>query len=216
MAVFIDYSKKIVVITSYKVGYSTLMAQQSQSFKYLHYEVNRDIFKHLVKNFHFKRYCIVRHPYERFASLFSDKYRKQPRRILEKLHTWENVHKCLYPYLQISTNDTDEVIASKFLEMQHSDFLKILPKVIDEDAHFTPQNSSRAYNLWNQFSLKLPIHRYFRLEDQLDELVELTGLNFDVTANSSNSKNIQEILTKQDRKLLDNIYAKDFKLGNYK
>jgi hypothetical protein len=87
MAIFVNHKRKVFVLTSYKVGYSTLQSQSQSDLKYIHYLINFTIYRHLVKYFKYKRYLIVRNPYNRFLSLFSDKYRKQPQRILEKLHT---------------------------------------------------------------------------------------------------------------------------------
>jgi hypothetical protein len=133
MAIFVNHKRKLFVLTSYKVGYSTLQSQAKSDLKYIHYLINFTIYKHLVKHFRYKRYLIIRNPYDRFLSLFSDKYRKQPLRIHEKLHTWENVHTSLFPHLNIKQDDSDEIIVSKFLEMTISDFIKLLPLVVNKD-----------------------------------------------------------------------------------
>lgn len=204
-------------MTSYKVGYSTLRSQAKpeNNLRYLHYKIDWNIYKHLIKHSNYKRYMIVRHPYNRFLSLFNDKFRKQPQRILDNLHTWENVHQCLYPFLNIDANNLDTDIAEKFLAMSIADFLKILPKVVHLDEHFMPQHTSSTYYFLNRFPLKMRVDRCFRMENDLDELSGLTGLNFGKVSNSSDSKKLKSSLYSEDLVVLNKIYATDFKLGNY-
>jgi hypothetical protein len=197
------------------VAYSTLVAQDGEGLNYIYYRVNFSIYRHLLKHFAYKRYLIVRNPYNRFLSLFADKYRKQPQRILDKLHTWEKVHTCLFPYLGISPGDADDTIARAFMNMQISDFLAILPKVINEDEHFMPQMASRQLKLSNQISINLKINGSYRLEDQQDELSRLTGIDFGVQKNKSNSTNYKNVLTNEDLEILNNLYKQDFGLGKY-
>ncbi len=84
MAIFADYHRSFFIFTSYKVAFSTLKSQKDLT--YLNYKLDFSIIKHIIKHFNFKRYLIVRDPYERICSLFSDKYRKQPERILRGEH----------------------------------------------------------------------------------------------------------------------------------
>ena len=121
----------------------------------------------------------------------------------------------MYPHLQITANDSNEEIASKFLEMQPSDFLNILPLVIQKDLHFSPQTHSFTFSFFNRIPIKLRIDGFFRMEDQLDELAALTGLNFEITANPSNSKKTETLLSTADKLILDHIYKYDFPLGGY-
>ena len=215
MAIFVNHKKKIFVFTSYKVGYSTLMSQEKSGLSYLHYIIDFQIFKHLIKHFNYRRYVIVRNPYHRFLSLFSDKFRKQPQRILDGLHSWENVHTCLFPHLNIKPADPDKTIASKFLDMTISDLIKLIPLVIKEDQHFMPQTVTSQFRLFDVFPLNIRINGFFRIEDQLVELSELTGIDFGVKKNTSNSKQLKDKLSGKDFLVLNKFYKNDFLLGNY-
>ena len=215
MAVFVNHKKRVFVLTSYKVGYSTLLSQEQSGLKYLHYIINFSIFKYLIKYFSYKRYVIVRNPYNRFLSLFSDKYRKQPQRIIDGLHSWENVHTCLFPYLNIKPGDPDKIIASKFLDMTISEFIKLLPLVINADQHFMPQTATKQFRLFGIFLLSIRINGFFRIEDQLLELSGLTGIDFGIKKNTSNSKQFKDKLSQKDLILLNKLYKNDFLLGNY-
>ena len=216
MAIFVNHKKKIFVLTSYKVGYSSLLSQEGSGLNYLHYIIDFPIIKHLTKHFNYKRYVIVRNPYYRFLSLFSDKYRKQPQRILDGLHSWENVHICLFPHLNIKQSDSDKTIASKFFEMSISDFIKLIPLVISNDEHFMPQTATKQFRLFDRFPINLRINGFFRIEDQQAELTKLTGIDFGVKKNTSNSKQLKNKLSEKDLILLNKLYKNDFLLGNYK
>lgn len=215
MAIFINYKKRLVVFTSYKVGYSTLMSQVNEDFLHLHYTMNFAIYKHLTKYHNFKRYMLVRHPYSRFASLFQDKFRKQPQRILEGLHRWEQVHVCLFPYVGVTKLDADATIAQAFMDMSTSAFLSYLPKVMTQDDHFMPQISSFQCKAFGSLSLPIKIHRFFRLEDEFDTLNNLADLNVRAVKNTSNSKATKQTLTSKDFEILNTLYQDDFKLGGY-
>lgn len=215
MAIFVNNKRKIFVLTSYKVGYSTLLSQDQHILNYLHYIISFPIFKHLIKKFNYKRYLIIRNPYDRFLSLFSDKFRKQPKRILDGLHTWENVHICLFPYLNIKHGESDASIASKFLDMKISEFLKLLPLVLHKDEHFMSQSTTKQFRLFNRFPINLRMDGYFRLEDQQQEIAKLTGIDFGIKKNISNSNKLKNNLTEDDLLILNRIYEKDFLLGNY-
>jgi hypothetical protein len=216
MAIFVNHKKNIFVLTSYKVGYSSLLSQEGSGLNYLHYIIDFPIIKHLTKHFNYKRYVIVRNPYYRFLSLFSDKYRKQPQRILDGLHSWENVHICLFPHLNIKQSDSDKTIASKFFEMSISDFIKLIPLVISNDEHFMPQTATKQFRLFDRFPINLRINGFFRIEDQQAELTKLTGIDFGVKKNTSNSKQLKNKLSEKDLILLNKLYKNDFLLGNYK
>ncbi len=215
MAVFVNHKKRVFVLTSYKVGYSTLLSQEQSGLKYLHYIINFSIFKYLIKYFSYKRHLIVRNPYNRFLSLFSDKFRKQPQRILDGLHSWENVHICLFSHLNIKQSDSDKTIASKFFEMSISDFIKLIPLVISEDEHFMPQTATKQFRLFDRFPINLRINGFFRIEDQQAELTKLTGIDFGVKKNTSNSKRLKDKLSEKDFLVLNKFYKNDFLLGNY-
>lgn len=215
MAIFVNHKKRVFVLTSYKVGYSSLLSQEGSGLNYLHYIIDFPIIKHLTKHFNYKRYVIVRNPYNRFLSLFSDKYRKQPQRIIDGLHSWENVHTCLFPYLNIKPTDPDKIIASKFLDMTISEFIKLLPLVINADQHFMPQTATKQFRLFDIFLVSIRINGFFRIEDQLLELSRLTGIDFGIKKNTSNSKQLKDKLSQKDLILLNKLYKNDFLLGNY-
>ena len=210
MPVFVNYNKKYFLFVPYKVGYSTFLSQKNSGLRYLHVLINFPVFKHLIKYFYFKRILVIRHPYNRFISLFSDKYRKQPLRIIEGLHTWENTHKCLYKHLGITHEMTDKEIASKFLALKISDLIALLPKIIEEDAHFWPQSYSTNFSLFN---LKIPVKYVFQIERDAARIRDLTNIDLSVVKNKSDSDKFE--LSLNDKEKLSKIYKSDFKLGGY-
>ncbi|WP_053971348.1 sulfotransferase family 2 domain-containing protein [Mangrovimonas sp. ST2L15] len=215
MAVFINYSKKFFVFTSYKVAYSTLQNQSGGELKYLSYKLNYPVFRHILKHYSYNKYLLVRNPYDRFLSLFSDKFRKQPERILGGLHTWENVHTCMFPYLGLSNTDSDEMIADKFLTMQLSELISFLPKGILLDEHFMSQKSTIQISAFNKIPIAVPMKKILRLEDQKEDFSKLTGINLGIKRNTSNSKEYKGELSKEDLVVLNRIYKEDFEQGNY-
>jgi hypothetical protein len=99
--------------------------------------------------------------------------------------------------------------------MTISDFLKILPLVINEDEHFMPQRTTKQWKWFNKYPISLRIDGYFRLEDQQEYVTHLTGIDFGVKKNTGNSKKLKDSLTNMDFLILNTVYKKDFVLGNY-
>ena len=210
MPVFVNYNKKYFLFVSYKVGYSTFLSQKNLGLRYLHVFINLPVFKHLIKYLHFERILVMRHPYNRFISLFSDKYRKQPLRVMKGLHTWENAHKCLYKHLEINDGMTDKEIASKFLTLEISTLIALLPEIIEEDAHFWPQSYLRNFSLFN---IKMPINYVFQIERDAARIRDLTNVDLGVIKNKSDSDKFE--LSLNDKEKLSKIYKSDFELGGY-
>lgn len=215
MAVFINYRQKFFVFTSYKVAYSTLQNQSGGDLKYLSYKLTYPIFRHILKYYSYDKYLLVRNPYDRFLSLFSDKFRKQPERILSGLHKWENIHTCMFPYIGLSNSDSDDVIANKFLTMQLSDLISLLPELVHLDEHFMPQKKTVQYDAFSRVPITIPMKKIFKLEDQKENFSHFTGVNFDIRRNTSNSNRFKGKLTTEDLLVINRIYKEDFKLGNY-
>lgn len=216
MAIFIDYQKKFIILNSYKVGYSTLCSKSRNGLKQIHYIMDWQVYKHLIRLYDFKTYFLVRHPYKRFFSLFYDKFRKQPQRILNNEHKWENVHFCLFSKLGIKKENSDEQIANRFFEMQPSELVSFLPDIYQCDAHFFSQKKTNTYYFLDNYSLPLRVNGYFRMEDQMEDFEKVTGLNMGIFNNESRSNEQSQSLSSQDKLILNSLYKDDFLLGNYK
>jgi hypothetical protein len=78
-----------------------------------------------------------------------------------------------------------------------------------------PQKTTKQWKLFNKFPISVRIDGYFRLEDQQEEVTHLTGIDFGIKKNTSNSKKLKDSLTKEDFLILNKVYKKDFILGNY-
>ncbi len=216
MPVFVNYKKKYFLFTSYKVAYSTLRNQSCNDLTYIHYRITLPVLKHIIKHYKYKRYLIVRHPIKRTISLFSDKFRKQPKRILEGLHNWENCHKVIFPLLNIHLNETDANISEKISKLSLHRFILLLPKIINSDDHYFPQSDARSFYFFKKLKIKIPIHKIFRIEDESKKIQIITGINLNKKLNTSESNKFLSQLNENDKIIINKLYKKDFKLSNYK
>ena len=99
--------------------------------------------------------------------------------------------------------------------MTISDLIKLIPLVINDDQHFMPQTVTNQFRLFNIFPVNIRINGFFRIEDQLVELSGLTGIDFGIKKNTSNSKQLKDKLSQKDLLVLNKLYKNDFLLGNY-
>lgn len=215
MPIFVDYKRKHFVYTSYKVAYSTLMSAQNSDLKYLHHEIDFTIFKHLIKHFYFQRYQLTRHPYDRFLSLFKDKYRMEPKKIQNPDFKWQPIHYLLLPYLGLNKSATDTNIARAFLNMDINDFVQLLPKIYLLDGHIAPQKHASALKISDARYISLRVDKYFKIESDKDEISQFTGIDFNQKRNVTNSSNLFNEFNSSSLSILQKLYKEDFNLGNY-
>lgn len=216
MPIFVNYKKNIFVLTSYKVAQTTLRKEGGANFLFLRYNVDFKIFKHFVKHYHFKRYQIIRNPYHRFSSLFSDKFRKQPYKINESGFKWQPVHYIVLPFLGLSQDDPNAQIAEAFLKMSIDDFVEILPKIYLKEGHMSPQKLTSTLKLTNKIYLPLRINGFYKIEEHQKQITEITSIDFKIKRNVTNSEKLQSELTTKAIQVINNLYKDDFILGHYK
>jgi len=173
------------------------------------------LFRHLVKHFQYKRYLIVRNPYNRISSLFSDKYRKLPKLILDGRFEWESAHKVLYPFLNVDNHRSDTEIAETFMKLELSDFINLLPSIIFKDHHFIPQNMARGLRIYGNNYLYLPVHNVFSLENDIASIQQRMHLDFSIKKNTSNSGKYMDLLSRKEIMIVNKLYKCDFPLGKY-
>ena len=64
------------------------------------------------------------------------------------------------PILNIKPADPDKTIALKFLDMTISEFIKLLPLVINADQHFMPQTATKQFRLFDIFPVSIRINGF--------------------------------------------------------
>lgn len=170
--------------------------------------------KHLLKDRSLKTFFVVRSPYERTISCFMDKFRKQPARVKEPGFQWQACHKLIYPYCGISEGDSDKVKADRFLQFSFDDFLEILPDIYTFDGHYQPQWWSNNVRIFNRKIFSWTGCTIIKMEDK-DALCQIQDIDFSVRANFTNHLNRGFELTERNRKIIQNLYEKDFFIGGY-
>lgn len=217
MPVFVNYSKKFFLYTSYKVAFSTLMfeVERGAELKYLHKTVDFNVYRHLIKYFHFNSYQLIRNPYDRFLSLFSDKFRNQPKIYEDRNFKWQPVHKLVMPYLNLKTSDSNEKKAVAFLDMSIDNFCEILPEIYLKDGHLSPQKYSASLRILNFRYVPIRMSKYYKIENHKGKISDVIGIDFSKKRNVSNSEDLNKEFTAEAIQIINQLYADDFELGAY-
>ena len=216
MPIFVNYKKKIFVLTSYKVGQTTLKRLgEEQDLKYLNHKIDFRIYKHFLKHINFKKYQLIRHPYNRFVSLFKDKFRVQPNKFQDEYCNWQPIHYLIMPYLGLDKNATNNHISETFLNLNINDFVLLLPKIYLLEGHLTPQKHTSSLKIINSFYLPIRIDKFLKIEENQEGISKITGVDFNIKRNVTNSSDLLTGLNSKSYVILNSIYKRDFTLGNY-
>jgi hypothetical protein len=213
MPIFRNIDKRIYALVSYKVLYSKFADAAGWKEMGL-YPTPRMYARSLLKDRLCKTFFVVRSPYERIASCFMDKFRKQPMRIDEPHFQWQACHKLIYPYCGLSDRDRDGTIADRFLHFSFTDFLEVLPEVYEHDGHYQPQLWSFKIWIRNRRTFSWPGGTILKVEDT-ESLHQIPDIDFSVRANFTNHLTRDFEITGANKAVIQRLYEEDFLIGDY-
>jgi hypothetical protein len=213
MPVFINADKRMYALISYKVLYSKFSGAPGWQEMGL-YPTPRMYAKSLLKDRSCNTFFVVRSPYERTASCFMDKFRKQPLRITEPKFHWQYCHKLIYPYCGLTDSDTDLTIAERFLQFSFNDFLDLLPSVYMHDVHYQPQIWSLKLHIGGKRTFSWPGCTILKVEDS-ESLHQIPDIDFSVRSNYTTHLTRDFEITRGNKAVIQKLYEKDFLIGDY-
>lgn len=213
---FYNPDKNYLLVTSFKVMYSTLYHQKNL-LELSGKKVALLLLSENLKSKKIKKIILVRNPYNRLVSFYSDKFIKHPLTSKNKnFDGWQPCQKIFFPHLGISSNDNNTVICDKFINTTFEYFIKILPFVFNLEAHLHPQ--SELFYLKKYFiKIKLKFDEIIKLENMHKELM-LNELNIDIgtVKNITSHKAYNEYFKKPLYQIVNRLYDADFKNFAYK
>ena len=174
---FFHKKNKILVSTNLKVMYSSL--KQTDSLVEIKYK--KFLFLKIINIFKVKHYLLVRNPYTRIVSFYKNKFQAIPKKILNrKLFKFEGIEKLFFTHLNINSDDTNDVIASKLCSLSFVDFIRLLPQYYQKDYHMHPQSRvfySKIKPGWFRWFL-VPLQRYIiKFKIQIIKIEDLEKMN---------------------------------------
>jgi hypothetical protein len=209
----------LYLLTNYKVMYSTLKHQKDLERINFSNKTKCKIVLGQRYSSHYNFYLLVRNPYDRIESFFREKFRKSLD-YYENNGFWQVSQEMFFPYLGINEDMTPETIKTKLKNTSFSNIIAVLPKVYMFDGHLQPQY--KKINLGIRilgFSINAPlkIKKVCKIEfaEDLTTLEQIFKIDVNTRVNAT-SKIKEEIKwTKQDLKIINELYAVDFKKFSY-
>ena len=221
---FFHKKNKILVSTNLKVMYSSL--KHTDSLVEIKYK--KFLFLKIINIFKVKHYLLVRNPYTRIVSFYKNKFQGISKQAFNRdLSKFQCVQKLFFTHLNINSDDTNDVIASKLCSLSFVDFIRLLPQYYQRDFHMHPQSRvfySKIKPGWFRWFL-VPLQRCiikFKIQTiKIEDLEKMNVLSKKIDLDMSIKKNhTQSIktpaLTPETIKIINKIYYDDFILFGYK
>ena len=213
MPSFIDRHGTYLLATNFKVMYSTLRSQPELT-PIPDYVARRKIFMNKIKRDKLKSYLLVRNPYDRLVSFYINKFKDDHLNRINK--NWQHCQLIFFPYLNLSPEDDETIIADGMTSTSFEEFTLLLPEVYDLDLHLHPQYWL-VYRKWKGFlPLTVPFDMILKLENDLDRLKNELGLDIDILDNQTQHAAYQDYFTQRSREAANQLYARDFDIFGYR
>ena len=224
MVHFFHKKNKILVSTNLKVMYSSL--KRTDSLVEIKYK--KFLFLKIINIFKVKHYLLVRNPYTRIVSFYKNKFQAISKQAFNReFFQFEYSQKLFFTHLNINSDDTNDVIASKLCSLSFVDFIRLLPQYYQRDHHMHPQNRVfyfKKKNRWLRLFL-INLARYvLKYKIQIIKIEDLEKMNvlskkidLDMSSKRNNTQSIKTpALTPETIKIINKIYYNDFILYGYK
>ena len=221
---FFHKKNTILVSTNLKVMYSSL--KHTDSLVEIKYK--KFLFLKIINIFKVKHYLLVRNPYTRIVSFYKNKFQGASKRAFNReFFQFEYSQKLFFTHLNINSNDSNDVIASKLCSLSFVDFIRLLPQYYQRDFHMHPQSRIFYYKIkprWFRWFL-VPLQRYIiKFKIQIIKIEDLEKMNalakkidLDMSVKKNNTQSIKTpALTPETIKIIKKIYYDDFILFGYK
>jgi hypothetical protein len=212
MPSFINQQETYILVTNFKVMYSTLCRQPSLS-PIPYYIAGCKIFINKIKRGKLKTFLLVRNPYDRLVSFYINKFKDDHLHRINK--NWQHCQLIFFPYLNISPQDDETIISDRLTSTSFEEFALLLPEVYDLDRHLHPQYWL-VYRKWKGFlPLKALFDTILKLENDLDRLKNELGLDIDILDNKTRHGAYQDYFTQRSLDVANELYTRDFDLFGY-
>ncbi len=212
MPSFINVNETFVLVTNFKVMYSTLRSQPNL-LPIPDYIARRKILSSKIRRENFKSYLLVRNPYDRLVSFFINKFKDDHLNRINK--NWQHCQLIFFPYLNLSPNDDETIIADRLTSTSFEEFALLLPEVYALDLHLHPQ-SWMVYRKWKGFlPLKIPFDDILKMESDLGRLAIELGLDISIFDNPTRHAGYQDYFTRRSLEAANKLYTRDFELFGY-
>jgi hypothetical protein len=212
MPSFIDVQETYILSTNFKVMYSTLHSQPNL-LPLPDYIARRRIFRDKIKGGKLKSYLLVRNPYDRLVSFYTNKFKDDHLKRINK--NWQHCQLIFFPYLDLSPQSDEATIADRLTNTSFEEFTLLLPEVYDLDLHLHPQ-SWLVKRKWKGFLLfTVPFDKTFKMESDLNRLEVELGLDIGILDNPTWHAAYQDYFTRRSLEVANELYALDFALFDY-
>lgn len=212
MPSFINVNETFILVTNFKVMYSTLRSQPNL-LPIPDYIARRKIFDNKIRRGHLKSYLLVRNPYDRLVSFFINKFKDDHLNRINK--NWQHCQLIFFPYLDLTPEEDETIIADRLTSTSFEEFALLLPEVYDLDLHLHPQ-SWMVHRKWKGFlPLKVPFDNIFKMESDLDRLENELGLDISKADNPTRHTAYQDYFTQRSLQAVNELYMRDFELFSY-
>jgi hypothetical protein len=203
---FVNHRERYILTTSYKVMYSTLSRQAG-----LEKLPPRSLYVcRLWLDTRLRHYMLVRDPYARLASFYSNKIAETGRRVAGG-HRWQLCQRIFFPHVGVSGDEDPLEIDARLKALPFERFVGLLERVAWLDHHLIPQAESRWRRVrGTRFGVRLPVHRFLKMESDLDCLRSVLRLDLTIRENASETRAVDALFTPQMRAVVQRVYERDF------
>lgn len=206
---FFDYQRRVMVTTSLKVLFSTLVYHKHLK------RVGESASIRLLLGGRVNRHVIfVRNPFSRLVSAWADKFLAYPRKLGDEGFVgWQHVQRIYLQHAGLFDGASDEEIRDALLATRFSEFVNHLPAIYRRDAHLQPQYWTMSIRYKGVVPiLPLRVDKIIRVE-QMDASALRDELGIDVVGvrlNATEHAPADELFTPELRSIAHRIYKRDF------
>lgn len=183
MRFFINTELNYVIITNYKVMYSTLMTQRNL-INHTSTHFDEQLVVGMLQDGTVEKFILTRNPYDRVLSCYFDKFVESPK---SPDFFLQFCHIIALPYFGIDITQPKEIIAGKIEKISFSEFVLTLPLFYDKEEHYIPQYSLKLIPSLRQDHIKMENILFndikpgiLKMEDDFNFITEHLQLNFKI------------------------------------
>lgn len=209
-----DYQRGVMVTTSLKVLYSTLVYHQHLK------QVGEPAAIRLLLGRRVKRHVMfVRNPHSRLVSAWADKFLEHPRRLGEEgFSGWQRIQRIYLQHTGFQKWASDEAIRDALLATSFPEFVSHLSGIYWRDEHLQPQHWVMSIRYKGVIPiLPLRFDQVIRVE-QMDAAALRRELGIDVVGvrrNVTDHPPADDLFTPELRMTVRRLYKRDFEKFGY-
>lgn len=217
MPYFLNSRRGYMIMTNFKVMSSSLNAQPVLEQINFRAAVPKLLNSRIRSKSALDLYLLVRNPYERLVSFFTEKFIRRPKGQIENPHlAWQDSQKVFFHQLGIHDSFSEEVKVNRFLKTSFSDFVAMVPRVYRHDSHLHPQCWLQWVRIKGMPLFQPNISRVIRIDtEEKSFLSEQLQLDMTIKTNATDHPSYSQMCTAQDFAIMNSVYATDFEQFGY-